>query len=99
MDVHNIDAVEAFTTKDGSEIRELLAHRNSCIRLQSLADVGLGYLRLGQPTSATECSSCYAAVRRRTSTMTRCWLRGDAPEGSFRSKPLRHHLIFDTMTQ
>ena len=38
MDVHNIDAVEAFTTKDGSEIRELLAHRNSCICLQSLAE-------------------------------------------------------------
>jgi len=38
MDVHNIEAVEAFTTKDGSEIRELLAHRNSCIRLQSLAE-------------------------------------------------------------
>ena len=28
----------AFTTKDGSEIRELLAYRNSCIRLQSLAE-------------------------------------------------------------
>ena len=38
MDVHNIDAVEAFTIKDGSEIRELLAHRNSCICLQSLAE-------------------------------------------------------------
>ncbi len=29
----------AFTTKDGSEIRELLSHRNSSIRHQSLADV------------------------------------------------------------
>ena len=27
-----------FITKDGSEIRELLAHRNSCIRNQSLAE-------------------------------------------------------------
>ena len=41
MDVHNIDDVPAFTTKDGSEIRELLAHRNSCIRLQSLAEARL----------------------------------------------------------
>ena len=41
MDIHNIDAVPAFTTKDGSEIRELLAHRNSCIRLQSLAEARL----------------------------------------------------------
>jgi mannose-6-phosphate isomerase-like protein (cupin superfamily) len=33
--------VPAFTTKDGSEIRELLAHRNSAIRNQSLAEARL----------------------------------------------------------
>ena len=38
MDVQNIDNVPRFTTKDGSEIRELLAHRNSVIRNQSLAE-------------------------------------------------------------
>jgi len=38
MDVQNIDRVPAFTTKDGSEIRELLAHRNSCLRNQTLAE-------------------------------------------------------------
>lgn len=38
MDIANIDHVPAFTTKDGSEIRELLAHRNSAIRNQSLAE-------------------------------------------------------------
>jgi len=41
MDVWNIDHVPAFTTKDGSEIRELLAHRNSCIRNQTLAEARL----------------------------------------------------------
>src|SRR5262245_18729524 len=41
MDIHNITRVPAFTTKDGSEIRELLAHRNSCIRKQSLAEARL----------------------------------------------------------
>jgi mannose-6-phosphate isomerase-like protein (cupin superfamily) len=41
MDVTNIDHVPAFSTKDGSEIRELLAHRNSCIRRQSLAEARL----------------------------------------------------------
>jgi len=41
MDIHNIDDVPAFTTKDGSQIRELLAHRNSCIRAQSLAEARL----------------------------------------------------------
>ena len=38
MDIRNIDRVPAFATKDGSEIRELLAHRNSSIRNQSLAE-------------------------------------------------------------
>jgi len=41
MHIHNIARVPAFTTKDGSEIRELLAHRNSCIQKQSLAEARL----------------------------------------------------------
>jgi mannose-6-phosphate isomerase-like protein (cupin superfamily) len=38
MDVKNLSTVPSFITKDGSEIRELLAHRNSAIRHQSLAE-------------------------------------------------------------
>ena len=38
MDVKNLADAPAFITKDGSEIRELLAHRNSAIRRQSLAE-------------------------------------------------------------
>ena len=41
MDVKNLNEVSAFITKDGSEIRELLAHRNSAIRNQSLAEARL----------------------------------------------------------
>ncbi len=41
MDVRNLEQATAFTTKDGSEIRELLAHRNSIIRNQSLAEARL----------------------------------------------------------
>jgi mannose-6-phosphate isomerase-like protein (cupin superfamily) len=41
MDVKNLDQIRAFITKDGSEIRELLAHRNSPIRNQSLAEARL----------------------------------------------------------
>ena len=48
MDVKNLDEVPAFTTKDGSEIRELLAHRNSAIRNQSLAEARL------QPGASTQ---------------------------------------------
>jgi mannose-6-phosphate isomerase-like protein (cupin superfamily) len=38
MDIRNLEAAQPFVTKDGSEIRELLAHRNSGIRKQSLAE-------------------------------------------------------------
>ncbi len=38
MDVKNLNEVAAFITKDGSEIRELLAYRNSAIHNQSLAE-------------------------------------------------------------
>jgi mannose-6-phosphate isomerase-like protein (cupin superfamily) len=41
MDIKNLNEVPAFITKDGSEIRELLAHRNSAIRNQSLAEARL----------------------------------------------------------
>ena len=41
MDVKNLAEVPPFVTKDGSEIRELLAHRNSAIRHQSLAEARL----------------------------------------------------------
>ena len=41
MDVRNIDRAAPFVTKDGSQIRELLAYRNSSIRNQSLAEARL----------------------------------------------------------
>ena len=48
MEIRNLARVPAFTTKDGSEIRELLAHRNSMIRNQSLAEARL------QPGASTQ---------------------------------------------
>ncbi len=41
MDVVNQHDAKPFTTVDGSTIRELLAHRNSSIRKQSLAEARL----------------------------------------------------------
>jgi mannose-6-phosphate isomerase-like protein (cupin superfamily) len=41
MDVRNLDETIPFITKDGSEIRELPAYRNSVIRNQSLAEARL----------------------------------------------------------
>ena len=42
MDIVNQRDTVPFTTVDGSTIRELLAHRNSSIRQQSLAEARLG---------------------------------------------------------
>ncbi|MGC8744471.1 MAG: cupin domain-containing protein [Verrucomicrobiia bacterium] len=41
MEIKNINSITAFITKDGSEIRELLAYRNSSIKNQSLAEAGV----------------------------------------------------------
>jgi mannose-6-phosphate isomerase-like protein (cupin superfamily) len=41
MDIVNHRDATPFTTVDGSTIRELLAHRNSAIRKQSLAEARL----------------------------------------------------------
>ena len=48
MDVINRNEVQEFITKDTSEIREILAPRNSAIRRQSLAEA------LVKPRMATE---------------------------------------------
>src|SRR5215831_12111097 len=41
MEIKNVIDMVPFITKDGSEIRELLAYRNSGIRNQSLAEARL----------------------------------------------------------
>jgi mannose-6-phosphate isomerase-like protein (cupin superfamily) len=41
VDIQNLGHVPAFITKDDSEIRELLAPSNSCIRNQTLAEARL----------------------------------------------------------
>ncbi len=41
MEITNLATIGAFLTKDGSQIRELLSHRNSAIRHQSLAEACL----------------------------------------------------------
>lgn len=38
MEIVALDQCSSFVTKDGSIIRELLSHRNSSIRMQSLAE-------------------------------------------------------------
>jgi mannose-6-phosphate isomerase-like protein (cupin superfamily) len=59
MDIKNLNAVPAFTTKDGSEIRELLAHRNSVIRKQSLAEARLPVGGATQEHYHSQCEEIY----------------------------------------
>ncbi len=59
MDIHNLARVASFTTKDGSEIRELLAHRNSAIRNQSLAEARLPVGLSTTPHYHPQCEEIY----------------------------------------
>jgi mannose-6-phosphate isomerase-like protein (cupin superfamily) len=59
MDIKNLNAVPAFTTKDGSEIRELLAHRNSVINNQSLAEARLPVGGATQEHYHPQCEEIY----------------------------------------
>ena len=59
MDVRNLQEVPAFTTKDGSEIRELLAHRNSSITNQSLAEARLPVGACTTPHLHPQCEEIY----------------------------------------
>jgi mannose-6-phosphate isomerase-like protein (cupin superfamily) len=49
MDIVNRESATPFVTRDGSTIREILAHRNSAIRGQSLAEATVSP---GQTTEA-----------------------------------------------
>lgn len=65
MDIRNIDEVESFITKDGSEIRELLAHRNSVIAQQSLAEARLPVGASTTPHYHRETEEIYYILRGR----------------------------------
>ena len=59
MDIKNLSEVPAFTTKDGSEIRELLAYRNSAIRNQSLAEARIAVGTATQEHYHPQCEEIY----------------------------------------
>jgi mannose-6-phosphate isomerase-like protein (cupin superfamily) len=96
MDVKNLDDVPAFTTKDGSEIRELLAHRNSVIRNQSLAEarvpVGGSTLEHYHPKTEEIYYITAGAGRMRIEDETRDVESGDA----IAIPPGRRHKIWNT---
>ena len=99
MDVKNLNEVPAFTTKDGSEIRELLAHRNSAIRNQSLAEARLPAGGATQEHYHPQCEEIYyithGAGKIRIENETRDVKPGDA----IAIPPGRKHKLWNTGTE
>ena len=96
MDIKNLAAMPAFITKDGSEIRELLAHRNSAIRHQSLAEarlpVGASTQEHFHPRAEEIYYITHGTGRMRIETETRDVKAGDA----IAIPPGRKHKLWNT---
>ena len=99
MDVKNLNEVPPFTTKDGSEIRELLAHRNSCVANQSLAEARL-------PAGASTEAHYHPRTEELyylTSGTARMWIEDDVrdvgPGDAIAIPPGARHKISNTGTE
>src|ERR1700760_1822335 len=96
MDIKNLVDAPAFITKDGSEIRELLAYRNSAIRNQSLAEaiIGVGHATMEHYHPKTE--EIYYIL----SGAGRMKINGDfrevGPLDAIAIPPGAHHKIWNT---
>ena len=96
MDIHNIDRAAAFTTKDGSEIRELLAHRNSCIRNQSLAEARLPAGRATMPHLHPQAEKIYYIIEGQGEMILAHEKRTVVPGDAIAIPPGRVHTISNT---
>lgn len=99
MDVKNLNDVAAFITKDGSEIRELLAHRNSGIRNQSLAEARLPVGASTQEHYHPKAEEIYYI----THGMGRMWIEGEFREvkvgDAIAIPPGQKHKLWNTGTE
>jgi mannose-6-phosphate isomerase-like protein (cupin superfamily) len=99
MDIVNLNNAPPFTTKDGSEIRELLAHRNSSIRNQSLAEarlpVGGATLEHYHPVAEEIYYITHGTGRIRIETEAREVAAGDA----IAIRPGQKHKLWNTGTE
>ena len=99
MDITNLDRVAPFKTLDGSEIRELLAHRNSSIQNQSLAEarlpVGGTTLEHYHPSTEEIYYITHGTGRIRIEAETREVAPGDA----IAIRPGQKHKLWNTGTE
>lgn len=76
MEVVNLNQVKPFTTKDGSEIREILAPRNSSIKNQSLAEARIAPRQTTEEHYHIRTEEIYYILRGKG----RMWLENDSRE-------------------
>jgi mannose-6-phosphate isomerase-like protein (cupin superfamily) len=96
MDIKNLNAVPAFTTKDGSEIRELLAYRNSIIRNQSLAEARLPVAGATQEHYHPKCEEIYYITHGVGKMRIEGELRDVRPGDAIAIPPGQKHKLWNT---
>ena len=96
MDIKNLNQVPAFTTKDGSEIRELLAYRNSVIRNQSLAEARLPVGGATQEHYHPKCEEIYYITHGTGRMRIEGKLREVKPGDAIAIPPGQKHKIWNT---
>jgi mannose-6-phosphate isomerase-like protein (cupin superfamily) len=96
MDVVNLAEAPPFITKDGSEIRELLAHRNSAIRNQSLAEARLPVGAATAPHFHPRAEEIYFILEGRGQMQIEASVRAVAPGDAIAIPPGLRHQITNT---
>jgi mannose-6-phosphate isomerase-like protein (cupin superfamily) len=99
MDIKNLAEVPAFTTKDGSEIRELLAHRNSAIRNQSLAEARLPVGASTQEHYHPKAEEIYYITHGTARMRIEGELRDVKPGDAIAIPPGKKHKLWNTSTE
>jgi mannose-6-phosphate isomerase-like protein (cupin superfamily) len=96
MDIKNLQDVPAFITKDGSEIRELLAYRNSSIREQSLAEARVPVGASTQEHFHTQTEEIYYITHGRGRLRIGDEVREVQPGDAIAILPGRKHKLWNT---
>lgn len=96
MHIINIGETQPFITKDGSEIRELLAHRNSCIQNQSLAEARVTPGQTTQPHYHPRSEEIYYILEGRGQIRMNAEVRDFGPGDAIAIPPGTVHQITNT---
>ena len=96
MDIKNLNEVSSFITKDGSEIRELLAHRNSVIRHQSLAEARLPVGSATQEHYHPQCEEIYYITHGMGKIRIECATREVRAGDAIAIPPGQKHKLWNT---